>query len=52
MYFIDPAGRLRYRATPFADESASGAFSLSPADVARWGQGIATYTRRLLGRAP
>ncbi len=52
MYFIDPAGRLRYRATPFADENASGAFSLSPADITRWGQGIATYSRRLLGSAP
>jgi protein SCO1/2 len=51
MYFIDPAGRLRYRATPFANETSSGAFNLSPTDVARWGQGIATYTRRLLGSA-
>lgn len=49
MYFISPSGLLRYRATPFADESRSGTFSLSPANIARWGQGIATYTRRLLG---
>ncbi len=49
MYFIDPAGRLRYEATPFADESSSGVFSLPPASVARWGQGIATYAGRLLG---
>ena len=48
LYFIDPTGRLRYRATPFADESPSGAYSLSPGDEARWGQGIATYARRLL----
>ena len=52
MDFIDPTGRLRYRATPFADESPSGAYSLSPTDVARWGEGIATYTRRLLGSTP
>jgi len=52
MYFIDPAGRLRYRATPFADESATGVFTLAPAGVARWGQGIATYASRLLGGAP
>jgi protein SCO1/2 len=52
MYFIGPTGRLRYRATPFANENASGVFSLSPSDVARWGQGIATYTRRLLGNTP
>ena len=51
MYFIDPSGRLRYRATPFADESTSGTYSLSPTDEARWGQGIATYARSLLGSA-
>jgi len=51
MYFIDPAGRLRYRATPFADESSTGVFTLPPASVARWGQGIATYAGRLLGGA-
>jgi cytochrome oxidase Cu insertion factor (SCO1/SenC/PrrC family) len=49
MYFIDSTGRLRYRATPFADESTSGSYSLSPTDVARWGEGIATYSRSLLG---
>jgi protein SCO1 len=49
MYLIGPTGRLRYRATPFADESASGTYSLSPSDVARWGQGIATYASRVLG---
>jgi cytochrome oxidase Cu insertion factor (SCO1/SenC/PrrC family) len=52
MYFIDRAGRLRFRATPFADESASGTFSLSSADQTRWGQGIASYARRLLGSTP
>jgi cytochrome oxidase Cu insertion factor (SCO1/SenC/PrrC family) len=52
MDFIDPTGHLRYRATPFADESRSGAFSLSSADVTRWGEGIATYTRSLLGTTP
>ena len=51
MYFIDPTGRLRYRATPFADESKSGGFTLSPADVSRWGQGIADYAQRVLGSA-
>ena len=49
MYFIDPDGRLRYEATPFADESSSGAFSLPPASITRWAQGIATYARQLLG---
>jgi cytochrome oxidase Cu insertion factor (SCO1/SenC/PrrC family) len=49
MYFIGPTGRLRYRATPFADENAAGVYSLSPTDVARWGQGIATYAGGLIG---
>ena len=43
MDFIDPGGFLRYRATPFADESSNGSYSLSAAAEARWGQGIATY---------
>ena len=42
MYFVDPSGRLRYEATPFADESSSGAFSLPSASIDRWGQGIAS----------
>jgi len=49
MYFIDPRGRLRYEATPFADESSSGTFSLPPASIFRWAQGIASYSRHLLG---
>jgi len=49
MDFIDAKGELRYRATPFADESASGTFSLSPAAITRWGRGMATYTERLIG---
>jgi cytochrome oxidase Cu insertion factor (SCO1/SenC/PrrC family) len=43
MYFVDQRGDLRFRATPFADESRSGNYSLSPADVSRWGKGIASY---------
>ena len=52
MYFIDTSGRLRYEATPFADESSSGAYSLSSASIARWGQGIAAYAGELLGSTP
>ena len=37
MDFIDAKGDLRFRATPFADESATGTFSLSPAAITRWG---------------
>ena len=43
MDFIDPHGDLRYQATPFADESTLGKFSLAQPDIARWAQGIATY---------
>jgi cytochrome oxidase Cu insertion factor (SCO1/SenC/PrrC family) len=48
--FIDPQGFLRDRATPFADESSSGSFSLPAASVDRWGQGIATYAQQLIGQ--
>jgi cytochrome oxidase Cu insertion factor (SCO1/SenC/PrrC family) len=50
MDFISPTGHLEYRATPFANESETGAFSLPPASIARWGQGIATYADRVLGQ--
>jgi len=48
MDFIDARGNLRERATPFADESTTGSYSLPPASIARWGQGIATYAGRLV----
>jgi cytochrome oxidase Cu insertion factor (SCO1/SenC/PrrC family) len=47
MVFVDPAGRIRYRATPFADEGRSGTFTLGRASVERWGQGIAHYVEQL-----
>ena len=50
MDFISPGGQVVYRATPFADESASGAYSSPAATVSRWGQGIATYAERALGQ--
>jgi protein SCO1/2 len=48
--FIDPQGFLRHRATPFADESARGGYSLSASSEARWAQGIATYASGLIGQ--
>jgi cytochrome oxidase Cu insertion factor (SCO1/SenC/PrrC family) len=48
MDFVDARGDLRYRATPFADESSKGIYSLSAANEARWGDGIATYAERLI----
>jgi protein SCO1/2 len=48
LYFISPDGQLRFQAAPYADESTAGAFSLSPAAIARWGTGIAAYSDGLL----
>lgn len=48
--FVDAQGFVRYRATPFADESAGGSYSLPAAAVARWGDGIAAYARQLIGQ--
>jgi cytochrome oxidase Cu insertion factor (SCO1/SenC/PrrC family) len=48
--FIDPAGFLRDRAAPFADESSTGSFSLPAASVDRWAQGIASYAQQLIGQ--
>jgi len=50
MAFIDSEGDLRYRATPFADESTTGTFSLPAASIDRWGQGIASYAERLINQ--
>ncbi|MGO9855157.1 MAG: SCO family protein [Acidimicrobiales bacterium] len=50
MDFIDAQGDLRYRATPFADESTTGTYSLPASSAQRWGEGIATYAKRLLGQ--
>jgi protein SCO1/2 len=52
LYFIDPAGRLRLQATPFADENASGSFGLSHATEVDWAAGIAAEARSLLGPRP
>jgi hypothetical protein len=50
MAFIDSQGDLRYRATPFADESTTGTFSLPASSIDRWGQGIASYAERLINQ--
>jgi cytochrome oxidase Cu insertion factor (SCO1/SenC/PrrC family) len=50
MDFLDPQGIVRIRATPFADESSTGAFTLAAPDEVRWAQGIAMYAGRLIGR--
>jgi cytochrome oxidase Cu insertion factor (SCO1/SenC/PrrC family) len=49
LYFIGPGGQLEYRATPFAEESRSGAYTVPPGVEAAWARGIAAYARRLVG---
>jgi cytochrome oxidase Cu insertion factor (SCO1/SenC/PrrC family) len=52
LYFIDRSGRLRVRATPFANERASGVFSLPQATEGAWATGIADQVRSLLPDTP
>lgn len=47
--FVDSAGRLRARATPFANETAPGQYSLPASTEAAWATGIADQVRILLG---
>jgi hypothetical protein len=49
VYFIDPAGRERYLASPEADHTKSGASYLPAGQVAAWGQGIAQIAGLLAG---
>lgn len=49
LYFVDPAGRLRFRSTPVADEDATGAFTLPQTSVTRSARGIASYASGLVG---
>ena len=49
MYFIDALGRVRDRATPFANETRSGVYSLALSTQANWAAGIADEARYLLG---
>lgn len=47
LYFIRPDGTLAWSATPFANESTAGVFSLPAAQVTRFAKGIATYADEL-----
>ncbi|MDA8296939.1 MAG: SCO family protein [Actinomycetota bacterium] len=51
IYFIDPKGRLAYRATPYANEARNGTYHLAPALEQRWAGGIATYLDSLVPAA-
>ncbi len=50
MYFIDPRGRLVLQATPFANEDASGTYSLDPATIHTFALGVAASAAGLLPR--
>lgn len=51
IYLIDPGGRLRYRFTPFANETSKGHYQLNAASLHRFGDGIASYISFLLRQA-
>ena len=48
LYFVDPRGRLRSLAVPFANEDRTGAYSLSAAEVARFARGLANVADSLI----
>ena len=50
MYFIDPKGRLRLEATPFANENSLGIYSLDPGIIHSFAQGMASSADSLLGK--
>lgn len=47
LYFVDPQGRLRSEAIPFANENGRGVYVLPQADVARFAHGIAVTAASL-----
>ncbi len=47
LYFITPAGRERYLASPQVRQRPDGTGYLPAPTIAEWGSGIATYLRRL-----
>jgi cytochrome oxidase Cu insertion factor (SCO1/SenC/PrrC family) len=47
-YFIDPQGQELYRATPFADESRSGTYSLPATEIDQWATGLAAYAVKVI----
>ena len=51
MFFIDGQGRLRLEATPFANENSLGVYSLDPATIHSFAQGVADSAGRLARRA-
>ncbi len=52
MYFIDASGRVVDRATPFANETGSGAYTLAKPTETKWAAGIADEAHYLLDGEP
>lgn len=50
--FIDTEGRLRFSATPFANESRNGIYSLDATTIDRWSVGISDVISSLLKGTP
>jgi cytochrome oxidase Cu insertion factor (SCO1/SenC/PrrC family) len=48
VYLIDPDGVIRYRLTPFANETKTGSYQLDQTSINRFGDGLATYITKLL----
>lgn len=49
MYFLSPGAKMRYQATPFADERANGTGYLPAPTMAQWSRGIVKYAKAVLG---
>ncbi len=47
LYFIRPDGTLAWSATPFANESTAGVFSLPGSQITRFAKGVASYAAQL-----
>jgi cytochrome oxidase Cu insertion factor (SCO1/SenC/PrrC family) len=50
IYFIDPAGKERFEASPIVDHTSKGSAYLPAVQLASWGRGIALMARQMLGR--
>jgi protein SCO1/2 len=52
MYFIGRTGKMKLRATPFADEDRLGRYTLAPDAIHRFAQGTAEAATSVMGAAP
>ncbi len=52
MYFIDPQGRLRTLALPFANQAPNGSYSLPGEEISRFAAGIASTAVSISGPRP